>query len=216
MLKYILFDLDGTLTDSFTGVSNAIMYALKKSGYRVPDRAELKPFMGPPLPESFMKYFGMTQEQAMAMLADYRVYYAEKGWAENAVYAGIPRVLDKLKKSGYGLLVATSKPEYFSRKIIEHFSLDAYFDFIAGATLDNSRNEKADVIAHALASLGISAAEAIMVGDRRYDVIGAKQIGLRSIGVLYGYGDENELRSAGADFIAETPEDIIACVKNAE
>jgi len=217
MYKYILFDLDGTLTDPGLGITNAVMHALKKFNIEVPDRSELYKFIGPPLLESFEKYYGMTEEESQLALQYYREYFKPYGLYENTVYDGIEKVLSALKSQGRKLILATSKPEPFAVEILRHFGLDKHFDFVAGATMDEKRVRKADVIAYALESCGITElSEAIMIGDREHDVLGAKEVGLQCIGVLYGYGDLEELEKAGANYIAKTPEDILKVLSGNE
>lgn len=213
MYKYILFDLDGTLTDPGLGITNAVMHALKKFNIEVPDRSELYKFIGPPLLESFEKYYGMTEEESQLALQYYREYFKPYGLYENTVYDGIEEVLVTLKSQGKKLILATSKPEPFAVEILRHFGLDKYFDFVAGATMDEKRVRKADVIAYALNSCGIAErSDAIMVGDREHDVLGAKEVGMECIGVLYGYGNLEELEKAGADYVVKKPEDILKIV----
>ena len=204
MYNYILFDLDGTLTDPGIGITNSVMYALKKFNIDVEDRATLYKFIGPPLLESFEKYYGFSKEESELALTYYREYFKPKGLYENEVYEGIEAVLTELKSRKKVLIVATSKPEAFAVEILQHFHLDRYFDFIAGATMDENRTKKADVIAYALEQCKITdKASAIMIGDREHDVLGAKQVGLDSVGVLYGYGNYEELENAGATYIVE-------------
>lgn len=213
MYKYILFDLDGTLTDPGIGITNSVMYALKKFGIEVDDRASLYKFIGPPLLESFQKFYGFSKEDSELGLKYYREYFKPKGLYENKVYEGIESLLQELKKKGKKLLVATSKPEGFAIEILKHFHLLDYFDFVAGASMDEKRVKKVDVITYALESYGITdKSSVIMVGDREHDVLGAKENELKSIGVLYGYGDYEELVHAGADYIAQNPEDILQIV----
>ncbi len=210
MYKYLLFDLDGTLTDPGLGITNSVMYALGKFGISVSDRPSLYKFIGPPLRESFGKFYGFSKEQCEQAVKYYREYFSEKGLYENEVYDEIPRVLTMLKESGRTLAVATSKPEPFAVRILKHFDLYGYFDLVAGATMDDTRNEKADVIRYALDSIGVpDRSSAIMIGDRKHDVIGAKANGIDAVGVLYGYGGRGELTDAGAAFIADSPADII-------
>jgi phosphoglycolate phosphatase len=207
--QYILFDLDGTLTDPAVGITNSIIHALKKYKIDVNDRTELYKFIGPPLGESFMKYFGFTEEEAARAIEYYREYFGVKGLFENVVYDGIEDLLNYLKDDGKVLMVATSKPQIFAEQILAHFNIAKYFSFIAGSNLDGTRIKKAEVIEYALASLNITDfSKAIMVGDREHDIIGAKTVGIKSIGVLYGYGSFEELVNAGANYIAETVEDI--------
>ena len=207
--EYILFDLDGTLTEPAEGITNAIKYALGKYGIEVNDKRELYKFIGPPLIPAFQEYFGFSHEKAVRALSYYREYFGEKGIFENSVYPGIEDGLKGLLKTGARLFVATSKPEVYSIRILDHFGLSRYFEFIGGSTLDESRFEKADVIRHVIESCGITRKErAVMVGDRLHDIDGAKKNGLSSIGVLYGYGGRKELEKAGADFIAEDQKEL--------
>ncbi len=208
MYDAVLFDLDGTLTDPGVGITNSVAYALKHYGIEVANRESLYPFIGPPLNDSFMKYYGFDAEKAMEAIGVYREFFREKGIFENEVYEGVSELLEKIKASGRKTVLATSKPEEFAVRILEHFGLAEYFDVIAGASMDEKRNKKGDVIAYAMEKGGFTADRAVMIGDREHDVFGAKENGLDSIGVLYGYGDREELESAGADFIAETVEDI--------
>ncbi len=212
--KYILFDLDGTLTDPATGITNSVMYALEKFGINVSNRTELYKFIGPPLWDSFQNYYGFSKEEAQKAVEYYREYYRDKGIFENLVYDGMDELLKTLKGKGLILIVATSKPEVFARQILEHFKIEKYFSFICGSNLDGSRVRKTDVIRYAIESADITdLSKAIMIGDREYDIVGAEESGIDSIGVLFGYGDRIELENAGADFIAETVEDIKEILK---
>lgn len=208
MYQYLLFDLDGTLTDPGLGITNSVMYALRKFGVDVPERSQLYPFIGPPLKDSFRSCYGFSDEQCELAVTYYREYFKEKGMFENEVYDGIHYLLTRLKASGRSLIVATSKPEVFAVDILRHFDLYKYFDFVAGATLNDVRNKKADIIRYALESCGIAKSPAVMIGDRKHDMIGAKENGLDSIGVLYGYGTYDELKTAGAKMLAAEPADI--------
>ena len=209
MYDVILFDLDGTLTDPGEGITNSVAHALEKFHIPVPERRELYKFIGPPLYESFMRFYGLDREKALLAVEFYREYYRDRGIWENEVYAGIPELLEKLKGAGKRLLVATSKPENFALQILEHFDLRQYFDRVAGSTLDSSRVEKADVIRYALEQQGIAPGPSVvMVGDREHDVLGARKAGLDCIGVLFGYGDAPELQKAGAARIAATVEEL--------
>lgn len=213
MYNTVLFDLDGTLTDPGLGITNSVMYALKKWNIEVEDRTSLYPFIGPPLTYSFQTFYGFSAEQSEKAVEYYREYFREKGMLENEVYEGIEEMLRTLKAAGKSLIVATSKPEAFAVKILEHFGLARYFELIAGATMDAGRNKKGDVIAYALKSCGITdLSDVVMVGDREHDVQGAKENGLDSIGVLFGYGSREELEKAGATQIAETVEDILTFI----
>ena len=209
MYQTILFDLDGTLTDSGPGIMNSVAYALDKYGVHVQDKSELRRFVGPPLVEEFIKYCGVTQTEAEKLLGYYREYFVDRGMFENEVYGGVEELLARLCADGKQVIVATSKPEPFAIKILEHFGIAKYFSFIAGATLDEKRTSKDEVIRYALDACGVNdLSSVVMVGDREYDVTGAKAIGTDSVGVLYGYGSRAELESAGATFIAEKVEDI--------
>ena len=213
MYEYILFDLDGTLTDPGLGITNSVAYALKRWNIEVEDRKSLYKFIGPPLQDSFAQYYGFSAQDALRAVDVYREYFREKGLFENEVYPGVESMLKALKEQGKTLILATSKPEEFAIRILKHFHLDGYFTVMAGATMDTSRSKKGDVIAYALREAGVlDKSKAVMVGDREHDVIGANQNGLDSIGVLFGYGDRDELEKAGATYIAPTVEDILKYV----
>ena len=210
MYKYILLDLDGTLTDPAIGITNGVMYALEKFGIKVADRKQLYCFIGPPLIDAFMNYFGLSKEEAKQAVEYYREFYRVTGIYENRVYDGVFETLKALKTNGKTLILATSKPEPFAEIILKHFDLRQYFDFVVGATFDGTINYKNDVIRVALRRAKIeNIEETIMVGDRHHDIDGAKQNNLKSIGVLYGFGDRAELEKACADYIAETPKDLL-------
>lgn len=209
MIEYVFFDLDGTLTDAGEGITNSVAYSLKKNGIEPPPRSELFKFVGPPLVDSFMKYYGFSHDGAKKAVEDYREYFRDRGIFENSVYDGITELLETLKKEGKKIVLATSKPEHFAKIVLSHFELDKYFYFTAGALMDETRTKKGDVIRYALENCGFpDTNRVIMVGDRSHDIIGAKENGIRSIGVLYGYGSRDELTGIGADFIAKTPKDI--------
>ena len=207
-LKYIFFDLDGTLTDPGIGITNSVMHALSKMGIEPPVREKLYPFIGPPLIDSFMKYYGMTGDEARQAVVYYREYFSVKGLFENTIYEGVCELLSDLREKGYKLVVATSKPDVFSVKILEHFDLIKYFDFVAGATMEETRTKKAEVIEYALENLGLNndfgKKSVHMVGDRAQDVNGAHTCGIKCAGVLYGYGDEAEMTACSADYIVES------------
>lgn len=210
MYQYILFDLDGTLTDPGIGITNSVAYALEKYNITVEDRTELYKFIGPPLQDSFMEFYGFSEMESKKAVEYYREYFRDKGIFENEVYEGIPELLQTLKGAGKQVILATSKPEEFARQILEHFDLIQYFDFVAGATMDGSRSEKADIIQYALDKCMIKdKSKVIMVGDRKHDIIGAAKNKLPAIGVLFGYGSEEELRNAGAKYLARTSFDIL-------
>lgn len=209
MKKHLLFDLDGTLTDSAEGITNSVLYALEKYGIQETNRDKLRKFIGPPLKESFMSYYGFMEEKAEEAVEKYREYFKVKGLFENRIYEGIPEMLTKLQAAGKQLYVATSKPEIFAKQIMEHFEIDKYFVDIHGSTLDGSRGSKTDVIAYALEQNEIQdKAETIMIGDRKHDIIGGQECGIETIGVLYGFGSIDELKANKADYIAETVKDL--------
>ena len=215
MFQSILFDLDGTLTDVAPGITNSVKYALSKFGIDETDDNKLRKFLGPPLISSFMEFYGFSKEKAQKAVEYYREYFVPHGIFENEVYSGIPKLLQKLKADGKTLIIATSKPETFAVQIAEHFEIDSYFDLIAGSNLDNTRSKKAQVIEYALETLGIlDRAHAVMIGDREHDIKGAKKTGLRSIGVLYGYASPGELENAGADFTANSPEELYTIISS--
>lgn len=215
MYDVILFDLDGTLSDSGPGITNSVKYALDKYGIEVKDRRELFRFIGPPLVDSFMMFYGFSAEKALEITHVYREYYSVKGIFENEVYDGIEELLKKLQQVGKKVIVATSKPELFARKIIDHFGLTEYFEYVAGSNMNETRSYKDEVIAYALESCGITdLSKVLMVGDREHDILGAKKIGTDSLGVLWGYGDREELEKAGADYIAEKPQDVFEIIMN--
>ena len=209
MQKYLLFDLDGTLTDPAEGITKSVAHALRKRGIEVTDLATLNCFIGPPLIDSFMKYYGLDEDDARRAVTDYREYFVPQGMFENTVYDGIPALLDELRSHGDTLIIATSKPEPFAVKILEHFGLAHHFDRICGASLDEKRSTKSDVIRYTLDTCGIDPTDATctngayMIGDRHHDVDGAHENGLAAIGVLWGYGDRAELSAAGAEFVVE-------------
>ena len=211
MKKYstILFDLDGTLTDSSKGIINSIIYALKKYDINDYDMLLLKKFLGPPLHESFEKYFGFDKEKSLQAVKFYREYFSTKGLLENEVYCGVNDLLQNLKENGKTLIVATSKPQPFTDRIMEHFDLVKYFNFIAGSNMDTTRSKKAEVIEYALSECNINdKSKVVMIGDRAEDIIGAQTVGIDSIGVEYGYGSFDELKNAGATYIVETVEEL--------
>lgn len=208
--KYALFDLDGTLTDPGEGITRSVQYALAKFGIAVEDRSELYCFIGPPLHESFEKYYGFSTEDAFRCVDAYREYFAVKGIFENKVYEGIGETLSALKASGVEISLATSKPEIYAKQILEHFDLIEYFDAVAGSEMDGSRTKKAEVVERALMLLGNpDVRDCVMIGDREHDIIGGKAHGMDTIGVTFGYGSEDELQNAGATHIAHTPAEIV-------
>ncbi len=216
MYQYALFDLDGTLTDPSLGITNSIMYALSKMGRNIPPRESLYCFIGPPLISSFMEFTGMTEAEANTALIFYREYFSEKGLFENVPYDGIADTLAQIKKRGVTMAVATSKPEKFAIQIIDHFGLSEYFEAVCGASLDNTRTQKGDVIRYALNTLSIPqstrSTSVIMVGDRHHDIEGAAENHLSSLGILWGFGSQSELASAGATYIAHSMGEMIKVI----
>ncbi|MDD2956404.1 MAG: HAD family hydrolase [Oscillospiraceae bacterium] len=203
----ILFDLDGTLTDSKPGIVRSLQYAMEKMGLQAWSETELECFIGPPLQESFREYMGLSGDEIQRAVAFYRERFSTVGIFENAVYPGIPELLASLGNAGKRLFVATSKPEKFARRILEHFELAGWFEDICGSELDGTRDEKAQVIEYCLEKNDLrDLSRAVMVGDRRHDVLGAHRMGLEAVGVLYGYGGAQELIAAGADELAPTVE----------
>ena len=206
MAKAILFDLDGTITDSGEGIMNCAALALRHFGLPVPDRNTMRVFVGPPLDETFVK-FGVHPDQTDEAIRVFRSRYTTVGKFENFPYPGVEALLSGLKALGHKLYIATSKPENMAIEVLEHFGLAKYFDLICGATFDGSRSRKADIITYLLQSTG-AAADAIMVGDTAYDVIGAKAHGMPAIGVSWGYGKVADMEAAGAAGIAHTMEEL--------
>lgn len=207
-LTTILFDLDGTLTDSGEGIMNCVRYAVEKFGMEI-EEEQLPGFVGPPLRQQFQEVCGVGEEAGNQLISLYRERYTKQGIFENKVYPGIIKLLKMLKKRGYTICMATSKPEKFAVQIAEHFQFAEYFDVIGGSLMDGTRVDKKEVIEYVLETCGIKNREQVlMIGDRRHDIIGAKHAGIHSMGVLFGYGSREELEEAGAEYIAATPEEI--------
>ena len=205
----VLFDLDGTLTDPGVGITKSVEYALNRYGITVPDRAVLYPFIGPPLIDSFMKYYGFSKEQAVEAVEVYREYFRVKGLYENEVYPGVTDLLKALKEAGKTLLIASSKPEGFVLTILKHFDLLPYFDFVGGASMDETRSKKDDVVRYVLKEANVTdPSTAILVGDRKFDVHGAHAFGLDALAVTYGYGTVEELTEAAPEYLASSPEEV--------
>ena len=207
---HIFFDLDGTLTDPGQGITNAIIYARKKRGLDPGRNEDYYKFIGPPMPQSFVEYWGVSLDEAKAILADYREYYTPKGIFENSVYPGIPQALEALRAAGCKLYVATSKPTFMSVAIVEKFGLAQYFETVSGSDPTRADSTKADVIRAARDAFGVDMARAVMVGDRSFDALGAAQCAIPCVGVSYGYGSREELLSAGAIYVADSPDDLAA------
>ncbi|PKM56535.1 MAG: phosphoglycolate phosphatase [Firmicutes bacterium HGW-Firmicutes-3] len=206
LYKYILFDLDGTLTNPKTGITKSVAYALKKTKNIDANLDDLTIFIGPPLKESFMDFYDFTEEEAKQAIIYYREYFVDQGIYENEVYEGIKELLEDLQKANaFVLAVATSKPTKFAELIIKYFGLEGYFTSIVGSNLDGTRTKKSEVIEEVLSRLSIKDKhEVVMIGDRQHDIIGAKEMNIDSIGVEYGYGTYDELKSAGANYIVDS------------
>ena len=212
MFSYILFDLDGTLSDPKQGICGSVQYALKSFGIEEPDIDRLEPFIGPPLRDSFMKYYGFTPEQAEEAVAKYRERFSVTGKYENTLYPGIAPLLHDLVRAGAKLAIASSKPTVYVEDILVHFGIRQYFDIVVGSELDGTRDRKEEVVDEALRQLdekyGAKPCEVVMVGDRCFDVEGAKAAGTRSVAVTYGYAQPGELGQAGADIIVRDVEGL--------
>lgn len=211
MIKYLLFDLDGTITDPKEGITKCVQYALSK--FDIEEECDnLLSFIGPPLTDSFIDFYGFDKQKAELAIKYYRERYAKIGLFENSAIDGIHEVLEKLKNSGYTLAVATSKPTCFAISICEKYDFSKYFDIIMGSELDGTRTKKSEIIYEVLKQLNAKPEEVVMVGDRKYDIIGAKEVGTASIGVRFGYAEDGELEKAGADFIVGTPNELLSCI----
>lgn len=212
MKNYLLFDLDGTLTDPKEGICTCVQYALASFGIEEPDIDKLTPFIGPPLKDSFMQFYDMDEQQAESAVAKYRERFQDQGIFENRLYEGIPKMLETLNSKGMFLAVASSKPTVFVERILEHFEIKKYFKVIVGSELDGTRTKKEEVVDEALCQLfgdkPVEKEKVYMIGDRRFDVEGARAIGVDSVGVTYGYGDMEELREAKADYIVRSVEEL--------
>lgn len=215
-MKVILFDLDGTLTDSAPGITACVQYALEKMGKPEENAEALRCFVGPPLKDQFMSYAGFTEEEATEAVRYYRERYIKSGMYENSLYPGVEELLAFLKDRGCVLAVASSKPEQFVRQILEHFHLTGYFREIVGAGMDEKRTTKAEVIEEALKRLDMTSSrqDVVMVGDRSYDIIGAHECGIQCIGVGYGYGSMEELIKAGVTYVADSVEELEILAEN--
>lgn len=210
--QYLLFDLDGTITDPKVGITTCVQYALEHFGIHEPDNDKLEPFIGPPLQDSFEQFYHMDAESAKQAVAKYRERFQTVGLYENEIYDGMADLLKTLKEGGCRLAVASSKPTVFVKKILEHFDVVQYFDVVVGSELDGSRAKKEEVVQEALRQLDpkgqVSSGQMVMIGDRYFDVQGAKAHHLDSIGVAYGYAAEGELQQAGATFVVDTVQQL--------
>ena len=209
----ILFDLDGTLTDSGPGIMNAVRYACRTLALPEPDDSTLRRFIGPPLHESFERFCSLSPDAAMHAVSVFREYYTDTGIFENSVYPGIPEALGRLRAAGRHLAVATSKPETAAERVLRRFELLDYFTWLTGAAEDSSLVLKKDVVARVLEQARAAGLRGgIMVGDREHDVIGARENGLSCIGVTYGYGPREELEGAGAVLTVDTPAELASAL----
>lgn len=207
--KYILFDLDGTLTDPKVGITKSAAYALKKMKNIDENPDDLTKFIGPPLMNSFKEYYGLSESEAIKAIDYFREYFSDKGIFENIPYDGIVELLELLSHKGIVLAVATSKPTFFATQVLEYFKMDHFFDCIIGSNLDNTRTDKAEIISEVFNQLSITDRDGVvMIGDRKHDVIGANKRGIASIGVEYGYGSFAELQEVNATFIAKEVSDL--------
>lgn len=224
--KYLLFDLDGTVTDSNLGIKRCVQYALLDQGIDEQDMSVLEEYIGPALDDSFKKYHGLNDEQAAKAVAKYRERYSDTGIFENEVYDGIVPCLETLKAAGKIICLSTCKPEPFAVRILEHFKLDKYFDVVTGSDLEGTRKQKYQVIEETFKRLSANVlrqelteellneikADSVMIGDRNQDVNGAHQVGIECIGVRYGYAKPDELEDAGVDYIVETIPELTALI----
>jgi phosphoglycolate phosphatase len=204
----ILFDLDGTLTDPKEGIFNSILYALEKLGIQESSISELDTFIGPPLHESFAKRYNLAVEHADMAVRFYREYYSEKGIYENKVYSGINELLESLSIMNYQLFVATSKPTVYASRILQHFKLNFYFNSIVGSHLDNTRTDKTEIISHIISNFSLKASNTAMIGDRKHDIIGARNNAVKTIGVTYGYGSLEVLITSKPDYIVNNFQEL--------
>lgn len=211
MFNYILFDLDGTLTDPKLGITSSVQYALRALGIEEPSLDKLEPFIGPPLADSFREFYGLDEGQIETAIAKYRERFNDRGIYENEIYPGIAEMLAALKAGGKKLSIASSKPTQFVERILDYFDIRIYFDVIVGSNMDGTRSKKEEVVEEALRQMlpsELTSAEkkaaVAMVGDRRFDIEGAREHGITSVGVSFGYAPEGELEQAGADYIVDT------------
>lgn len=206
--KYLFFDLDGTLTDPAEGITNSVIYSLKKFNIEIKDRTTLYKFIGPPLVDSFMKFYGFDEKKAWTAVEYYREYFSVSGLFENKVYDGIENLLDTLQKQGHKLYVATSKPKEYSVRILDKFGLLKYFEYVSGSSMDEKDSDKATIIKNALNVSLADKKDVLMIGDRCFDIKGAKINGIDSLAVLYGYGSREEITDSAPEYIVETVNDI--------
>lgn len=208
MFEYILFDLDGTLTDPKEGITKSVQYALASVDIDEPDLDKLESFIGPPLHESFMEFYGFDRDMAMKLVEKYRERFNVTGIFENKIYPGIADMLKVLKEAGCKISIASSKPTVLVERILDHFDIRKYFDSVVGSNLDGTRTKKEEVVEEALRQLACVKEKTAMVGDRKFDIEGARAFGLIGVGVSFGYAQENELEEAGADYIVDSVEEL--------
>jgi len=209
MVDTILFDLDGTITDPKTGITKSVQYALESFDINVENPDDLTNFIGPPIRQSFKSFYGFDDTGVEKAVEKFRERYLAKGIYENIMYTGIDTMLKKLIDDGKTLIIATSKPTAQAKIVLSHFCLYKYFTYVSGAEMNGDRSDKSEVIQYALEQTNIKdLSRCIMIGDRKHDIIGAKTAGIKSIGVLYGYGDHNELSDAGADYIVKDIDEL--------
>lgn len=208
----LLFDLDGTLTDPYEGITRCVEYALSCQDIEVADRRQLAAFIGPPLKTAFRDYYALSAAEAERAVDDYRARFGDVGMYENTLYNGVVELLELLRASGRRLFVVTAKPWFYARRIVAYFGLDEYFGKIYGSELDGQRTEKSVLIAHVLHEEGLHPDETLMIGDRRFDVLGARHNGVAAAAVSYGYGTPQELLDAEPDYIFDSPHDIAQCL----
>jgi len=208
IIENILFDLDGTLTDPKEGIVNSILFALNKLGIPESNIGELDSFIGPPLRDSFKIRYNLTDELADIAMLYYREYFSVKGLYENQIYPGVRELLESLSSYKYKLFVATSKPTVFAVEVLRHFKIDSFFNEIIGSNLDNTRTDKTEIISYVISSFGLQAGKTVMIGDRKHDLIGAKNNSVKTIGVTYGYGSHEELLSYQPDYIVNNCREI--------
>lgn len=207
--RLIIFDLDGTLTDSAEGIINSLQYALNKIGQPESNRERLRPFLGPPLMDSFQEFYHFDHKTAWQAVVYYREYYSQQGIFENTLYPGIKPLLSELKEHNKLLALATTKPAVYARQILDGFNILQYFDFLAGSNFDGSMMDKAELIAHVLGNFNqLDLGEVVMIGDRKYDIEGAKANKIDSIAVTYGYGTREELLNSTPVYLAESIKEL--------
>lgn len=214
MPETLCFDLDGTLTDPAEGIFACIEHACREMGSQPPARDALREWVGPPLVESFTPFFG-SEEDAHRAIAHYRERFADVGLYENELIPGIPELLEVLKGAGHTCYVVTAKPTIYAERIVEHFGLAPYFRQVHGCELDGTHNDKAELLAHVLERHALVAEHCVMIGDRRHDIDAARANRVGSVGVLWGFGDEAELREAGAAAVVARPDEIVDVIKTA-